>query len=84
MADTNPISLTDSEVLVHTYPLPGEAKVLVFIEANRQVTHVLSLAAQAARALVVGLLDALDVAAPVDGPDDLAALDGSDDDSERG
>jgi hypothetical protein len=84
MADTNPICLTDSEVLIHTFPLPGEAKVLVFIEASSQVTHVLSLAPQAARALVLGLLDALDLAAPVDGPDDLAALDGSDDDSERG
>ncbi len=84
MADSNPICLTDSEVLIHTFPLPAEAKVLVFIEANSQVTHVLSLAAQAAGALVVGLLDALDVAAPADGPDDLAALDGSDDDSERG
>lgn len=56
-----PTSLTDTEVAIHTVPLPGEAKVLMFIEANAHVTHVLSLAAQAARQLVVGLLDALDV-----------------------
>ena len=34
-----------------------------FAEANAHVTHVLSLAAQAARQLIVGLLDALDVVA---------------------
>ena len=58
-----PTSLTDTEVAIHTVPLPGEAKVLIFIEANAHVTHVLSLAAQAARQLIVGLLDALDVVA---------------------
>ena len=58
-----PTSLTDTEVTIHTVPLPGEAKVLVFVEANAHVTHVLSLATQAARQLVVGLLDALDVVA---------------------
>ena len=83
MADSKPVCLTDTQVTIHTTPLPGEAKVLVFIEANSQVTHVLSLVAQAARDLVVGLLDALDVVAPADGPDDVGAVDGSDDDSER-
>ena len=58
-----PRSLTDTEVAIHTVPLPGEAKVLIFVEANAHVTHVLSLAAQAARQLIVGLLDALDVVA---------------------
>ena len=42
---------------------------LVFVEANAHVTHVISLSAQAARDLVVGLLDALDIAAPVDDGD---------------
>ena len=58
-----PRSLTDTEVAIHTVPLPGEAKVLIFVEANAHVTHVLSLATQAARQLIVGLLDALDVVA---------------------
>ena len=58
-----PTSLTDTEVAIHTVPRPGEAKVLIFVEANAHVTHVLSLAAQAARQLIVGLLDALDVVA---------------------
>ena len=40
-----PTSLTDTEVAIHTVPLPGEAKVLIFVEANTHVTHVLSLAA---------------------------------------
>jgi hypothetical protein len=84
MADSNPICLTDSEVLLHAYPFPGQAKVLIFIEADSEVTHVLMLDAEAARGLVVGLLEALDVAASADGPDDLAVLDGSDDDRERG
>jgi hypothetical protein len=51
-------------VTLHTAPLPADAKVLVFVEANAHVTHVLSLSAQAARELVVGLLDAIDIAAP--------------------
>ena len=59
----SPTSLTDTEVAIHTVPLPGEAKVLIFVEANAHVTHVLSLAAQAARQLIVGLLEALDVVA---------------------
>ncbi len=64
MAESHtPTSLTDTEVAIHTVPLPGEAKVLIFVEANAHVTHVLSLAAQAARQLIVGLLDALDVVA---------------------
>ena len=68
MAEPNiPTCLTDTEVAIHTVPLPGEAKVLIFVEANADVTHVLSLAAQAARQLVVGLLDALDVVALDDG-----------------
>ena len=58
-----PTSLTDTEVAIHIVPLPGEAKVLIFVEANAHVTHVLSLAAQAARQLIVGLLEALDVVA---------------------
>ena len=58
-----PTSLTNTEVAIQTVPLPGEAKVLIFVEANAHVTHVLSLAAQAARQLIVGLLDALDVVA---------------------
>ncbi len=57
----SPISLTDTEAAIHTVPLPGEAKVLIFVEANAHVSHVLALAAQAARQLVIGLLDALDV-----------------------
>jgi hypothetical protein len=62
-----PTSLTNMAVTIHTAPLPGEAKVLVFVEANAHVTHVMSLSAQAARELVVGLLDAIDIAAPADG-----------------
>ena len=63
MAESHtPRSLTDNEVTVHTAPLPGEAKVLVFVQANSHVTHVLSLGTHTVRQLVVGLLDALDVA----------------------
>ena len=29
-----PTSLTDTQVAIHTVPLPGEAKVLVFVEAK--------------------------------------------------
>jgi hypothetical protein len=58
-----PTCLTDTEVAIHTVPLSGAAKVLIFVESNAHVTHVLALAAQAARQLVVGLLDALDVVA---------------------
>ena len=64
-----PTSLTNMAVTIHTAPLPGEAKVLVFVEANSYVTHVMSLSAQAARELVVGLLDAIDIADP-EGDDD--------------
>ena len=67
-----PTSLTNTEVAIHTVPLPGEAKVLVFVEANAHVTHVLSLTTQAARQLVVGLLDALDVVALDDDDTDQA------------
>ena len=71
MAEPNiPTCLTDTEVAIHTVPLPGEAKVLIFVEANAHVTHVLSLAAQAARQLVVGLLDALDIVALDDDGDE--------------
>lgn len=35
----------------------------MLVEANEHVTHVISLAAHAARQLVVGILDALDVVA---------------------
>lgn len=66
-----PTSLTN-KVAIHTVPLPGEAKVLVFVEANAHVTHVLSLATQAARQLVAGLLDALDVVALDDDDTDQA------------
>ena len=64
-----PTSLTGMAVTIRTAPLPGEAKVLVFVEANAHVSHVVSLSAQAARELVVGLLDAIDIAA-LDGDDD--------------
>ena len=59
-----PTTLTGLAVTIHTAPLPGEAKILVFVEANAHVTHVIGLSAQAARELVVGLLDAIDIAAP--------------------
>jgi hypothetical protein len=36
-----PTSLTDTEVAIHTVPLRGEAKVLIFVEANAHVTHVI-------------------------------------------
>jgi len=42
----------------------GQTKVLVFVEANAQVTHVISLTAEASRQMVVGLRDALDIADP--------------------
>ena len=64
-----PTSLTNMAVTIHTTPLPGGPRVLVFVEANAHVTHVMSLSAQAARELVVGLLDAIDIAAPEDGDD---------------
>ncbi len=65
MADPHiPVSLTDTAVTIHTAPLPEDHKVLVFVEASAQVTHVMSLSAQAARELVVGLLDAIDIADP--------------------
>ena len=60
---TTPFSLTDTAVTVHTAALPGEDTVLVFIEANAHVTHVVSLTPDAARQLIVGLFDALDVVA---------------------
>ena len=63
-----PTDLMNAEVTMHTVPLPGEAKVILFVEANAHVTHVLSLAAPAVRQLVVGLLDALDVVS-LDGDD---------------
>ncbi len=65
MADPNtPAPITDTDVTIATFPLPHDGKVLVLVEANAHVTHVISLGAQAARDLVVGLLDALDIAAP--------------------
>lgn len=64
-----PTSLTNTAVTIHTAPLAEEAKVLVFVEANAHVTHVMSLSAQAARELVVGLLEAIDITAP-EGDDD--------------
>ena len=64
-----PPSLINMAATIHTAPLPGEAKVLVFVEANAHVTHVMSLSAQAARELVVGLLKAIDIADPEGGDD---------------
>jgi len=58
-----PSYLTDTEATVHTVPLPGEDKVLVLIEANAHVSHVISLDTGGVRQLIVGLLDALDVVA---------------------
>ena len=69
MAEPHIPSLANMAVTIHTAPLPEEAKVLVFVEANAHVTHVMSLGAQAARELVVGLLDAIDIADP-EGDDD--------------
>ena len=34
-----PTSLTDTEVTIHTVPLPGEAKVLIFVEAKVSSTN---------------------------------------------
>jgi len=62
MAESNPPeSLTNTNAAIHTFPLAEDGKVVVFIEANAQVTHVISLLPDAARQLVVGLLEALDV-----------------------
>ncbi len=70
MADQNtPAAITDDDVTIATFPLPQDGKVLVLVEANAHVTHVLSLSPQAARDLVVGLLDAIDIAAPADDGD---------------
>ncbi len=67
MADqNNPAAITDADVTIATFPLPHDGKVLVLVEANAHVTHVLSLSPQAARDLVVGLLEAIDIAAPGD------------------
>jgi hypothetical protein len=81
-----PVNLTNTKVVIHSVPLPGEAKVLMLVEANAQVTHVLSLEAQAVRQLVVGLLDALDVVTLDDDmtPDDIAGGDAGEDQEERG
>ena len=63
MADQHtPAPGIETEATIHTMPLPGEAKVMMFIEANAHVTHVISLATSAVRQLIVGLLDALDIA----------------------
>ncbi|MDQ6798831.1 MAG: hypothetical protein M3011_12590 [Actinomycetota bacterium] len=56
-----PESLTDAEVAVHTVPLAADGKVMIFIEANAHVTHVMSLTPSAAQQLVLGLLEAIDV-----------------------
>lgn len=58
---TTPTCITEAEATVHTVPLPGEDKVVVLIEANAHVTHVISLDPDGVRQLIVGLLDALDV-----------------------
>jgi hypothetical protein len=40
MAEPNiPTCLTDPEVAVHTVPLPGEAKVLIFVEEKMSSTN---------------------------------------------
>jgi hypothetical protein len=57
-----PTPLTGVFGTIHAAPLPEEAKVLVVVAANAHVTHVVSVSAQAARELVVGLLDAIDLA----------------------
>ena len=63
MADQHtPAPGIETEATIHTMPLPGEARVMMFVEANAHVTHVISLATSAVRQLVVGLLDALDIA----------------------
>ena len=63
MADQHtPTSGIETEATIHTMPLPGETKVMMFVEANAHVTHVISLATSAVRQLIVGLLDALDIA----------------------
>jgi len=63
MADQHaPAPGIETEATIHTIPLPGEAKVIMLVEANAHVTHVISLATSAVRQLVVGLLDALDIA----------------------
>ena len=63
MADQHtPAPGIETEVTIHTMPLPGESKVMMFVEANAHVTHVIALTTSAVRQLVVGLLDALDVA----------------------
>jgi hypothetical protein len=61
--------IIDTAVTIHTVPLPSDHRVLVLVEANAHVTHVLALDAQPARDLVVGLLEAIDVADPRDGDD---------------
>ncbi len=67
MADQHsPASGIETEATIHTVPLPGEAKVMMFVEANAHVTHVISLATSAVRQLIVGLLDALDIASNAD------------------
>jgi hypothetical protein len=66
MADHHLDTPDESPVTIHTVPLSGEGKVLVFVAANAHVTHVISLSAQAARHLVVGLLEAVDLAAPAE------------------
>ncbi len=63
---TLPDSMADIEPVIHSAALSGEDKVLVFVEANAEITHVLALVPDAARRLVVGLLDALDVVALTD------------------
>ncbi|MGH9269587.1 MAG: hypothetical protein ACRD0D_15600, partial [Acidimicrobiales bacterium] len=55
--------MTTSDATIHTVPLAGEDRVLVLVEANSHVTHVISLTTDGARQMVVGLLDALDVVA---------------------
>ena len=57
-----PTSRTGVFGTIHAAPLPEEAKVLVVVAANAHVTHIVSVSAQAARELVIGLLDAIDLA----------------------
>ena len=62
----DPPTVVDTPVTIQTVPLADDHKVLVFVEANAHVTHVIALDVQGARDLVVGLLEAIDIADPAD------------------
>ncbi len=69
LANSSSLTPTDDDVTIATFPLPQDGQVLVLVEANAHVTQVLSLSPQAARNLVVGLLEAIDIATPGDDGD---------------